>query len=101
MLDLEASLLALIMTQISLVGLYRIRIRIRLYAGPQGVFACLNHNTDQPCRAVQQNVRNKIASLCYPVLIHTELISSNRQVRGDFSSRQARDICDRILGILC
>ena len=29
----------------------RIRIRIRVNAGPCGVFACLNHDTDQPCRA--------------------------------------------------
>ena len=29
----------------------RIRIRIRVYAGPRGIFACLNHDKDQPCRA--------------------------------------------------
>ena len=25
------------------------------YAGPRCVFACMNHDTDQPCKAVQQS----------------------------------------------
>ena len=32
-----------------------LRIRIRVYAGSRGLFACLNHDKDQPCRAVQQS----------------------------------------------
>ena len=61
--------------------------RIRVYAGPRGVFACLNYNTDQPFKAVQQNVRKMIASLCYPVLIHTELITiDSRGLNQDITS---------------
>ena len=81
--------------------LIRIRIRIRVYAGPRCVFACMNHDTDQPCRAVQQLVFHTIASLGHPVLIHSEEISSSRQAWGFSQSRQAWDINDRILGILC
>ena len=33
----------------------QVRVRIRVYAGPQGIFACLNHDKDQPCRAGQQS----------------------------------------------
>ena len=37
------------------IHMFKIRIRIRVYAGPRGIFACLNHDKDQPCRAVQQS----------------------------------------------
>ena len=33
----------------------RIRIRVRVYAGPQGIFACLNHDKNNPCIAVSLN----------------------------------------------
>ena len=37
-----------------LLTIQRIRIRIRVHAGPQGIFAWMNHDKDQPCKSVQQ-----------------------------------------------
>ena len=79
----------------------RIRIRIRVYAGPRGIFACLNHDKDQPCRAVQQSAWHQSQVSATRMLIHSGKISSSRQAWGFSLSRQAWDINGRILGILC
>ena len=50
-----------------------ISIRIGIYAKSMGAFACPDHDTDLPCKAVQQKVKNTIASLCHKVLIHRKL----------------------------
>ena len=36
------------------IATVRIRIRKRVSGGSQGVFACPNHDTDQPCMTVQK-----------------------------------------------
>ena len=45
---------------------YSTRIRIRVFSGSRGVFACPNHDKDQPCRAVQQPVDHTVTSLSHP-----------------------------------